>query len=126
MKTLIYILSAILIVCGICALAMPIFAVASFSELGTVVLILAAVAGIVAVWFIATGVRHFRRKEKDTALAVATASGLLAWLVLNAEALKLTKGIEVSLWHFVGLLIPIMLCYYGTLMLKESIRRKYE
>jgi hypothetical protein len=126
MKAFIYILSALLILCGLGGLAMPIAVFRSSQENSTLLLVSAIVASIVAIWFIATGLQHIRKKDKETALVVATTFGFLAWLITNALVVKLTRGIQPQTWQFVGLMIPILLCYFGTKELRKYIRRKYE
>jgi drug/metabolite transporter (DMT)-like permease len=126
MKTVILILSALLILCGIGTLTMPIAIFSSSKNIGILSLILAIGACIVAACCIATGFQHIRKKDKDTALVVATTSGFLAWLILNPLALKFTRGKDDHVWQFAGLLVPILLCYYGTKAVKKSIRQKYE
>lgn len=105
---------------------MPIAVFTSSREISALLSILAILAVIAAVWFITTGFQHIRKKDKETALVVATTSGFLAWLLLNAQALKFTRGRESDVWQFAALLVPILLCYYGTKALKKSIRQKYE
>jgi len=76
--------------------------------------------------FIVTGFKHIRRKDKESALVVVTTSGFLAWVLLNSQMMQFADKKEGDLWRFAGLIIPILVCYYGTKAFKNSIRQKYE
>ena len=126
MKILLYTLSAFLILCGLGALTMPFAMLSSPSELGILSATLACLVAVISIYFVAAGFQHIRKKDKESALAVVTTSGFLVWVLLNSQMMQIAEKQEGDLWRFGALIIPILICYYGTKAFKKSIRQKYE
>lgn len=126
MKILTYILSGFLMVCGLGSIAMPLAIFASPRELSALSWVLACIVCVIAIGLVATGTQHIRKKEKETALAVATTSGFVAWIILNSQVSQLTKNRDGHVWQIGALVLTIAVCYYGTKALKNSIRRNYK
>ena len=126
MRILIHILSVLLMLGGIAAFTLPIAVFGSPGELSMLSATFACVVLVVGSCFIATGFQHVRKKNKQTALVVATTSGFLAWILLNSQAMQFAESKEDDTWRFGALVLPVLICYYGTKALKRVIAEKYQ